>query len=127
VFNTVVVSILVATVAGFVPSDYLWDSVSFGTLIAFSVVALSLMVLRRRRPDLERPFKVPLYPVVPILTVLVCIYVLISLRPITWIICVSWLAIVFIFYLLYGRKNATLSHYTSDEEIAEPIHPEAEV
>jgi basic amino acid/polyamine antiporter, APA family len=109
-----------------VPSEYLWDSVSFGTLVAFSVVAISLIVLRRRRPDLERPFKVPLYPVVPILTVIVCVYVLTSLRPITWLICVSWLVIVFVFYLLYGRKNATLSHYTSDEEISEPIHPEDE-
>jgi APA family basic amino acid/polyamine antiporter len=127
IFNTVVVSILVSIIAGFVPSDYLWDSVSFGTLVAFSVVAISLMVLRRRRPDLERPFRVPLYPVVPILTVLVCLYVLVSLRPITWVICVSWLAIVFVFYLLYGRRHATLSNYTSDEEISEPIHPEAEV
>lgn len=126
VFNTVVVSILVAIVAGFVPSDYLWDSVSFGTLIAFSVVAISLMVLRRRYPDLERPFKVPLYPVVPLLTIAVCVYVLVSLRPITWIICVSWLVIVFVFYLLYGRRHAILNHYTSDEQIAEPIHPELE-
>ncbi len=126
VFNTVVVSILVAIVAGLVPSDYLWDSVSFGTLIAFSVVAISLMVLRRRRPDLERPFRVPLYPIVPILTVAVCVYVLISLRPITWLICGIWLAIVFVFYLLYGRRHATLSTYTSDEQIAEPIHPEDE-
>ena len=78
VYNTIVVSILVALVAGFVPSDYLWDSVSFGTLVAFSVVAISLIVLRRRDPELERPFKVPLYPVVPILTVAVCIYVLVA-------------------------------------------------
>ena len=48
-------------------------------LVAFSVVAISLIVLRRRDPELERPFKVPLYPVVPILTVAVCIYVLVSL------------------------------------------------
>ena len=126
VFNTVVVSILVAIVAGFVPSDYLWDSVSFGTLVAFSVVAISLMVLRRTHPGLERPFKVPLYPVVPILTVVVCVYVLTSLKPVTWLICVSWLAIVFLFYLAYGRRKATLNTYTSDEEIAEPIHPELE-
>ncbi|MFT4221029.1 MAG: amino acid permease [Microbacterium sp.] len=124
VFNTVVVAILVAIVAGLVPSDYLWDSVSFGTLVAFSVVAISLMRLRRTHPELERPYKVPLYPVVPILTVVVCLYVLTSLKPITWIICVSWLAIVFLFYLGYGRKNATLSHYTSEEEIAEPIREE---
>ena len=64
----------------------------------------------------------PLYPVVPILTVVTCVYVLISLKPITWVICAAWLAIVAIFYLLYGRRHATLSHYTSDEEISEPIH-----
>ena len=95
-------------------------------LVAFSVVALSLMVLRRRNPELERPFKVPFYPVVPILTIVVCVYVLTSLRPITWVICVSWLALVFVFYLLYGRRHATLSHYVSEEEISEPIHPEDE-
>ena len=50
VFNTVVVSIIVACIAGFVPSDYLWDSVSFGTLVAFSLVAISIIVLRRTRP-----------------------------------------------------------------------------
>jgi APA family basic amino acid/polyamine antiporter len=121
-FNTVVVAGLVAIVAGFVPADYLWDSVSFGTLVAFSLVAISIIVLRRTRPDLERPFKVPLYPVVPILTVIVCVYVLTSLSPVTWIICVTWLVIVFVFYLAYGRRHATLSHYTSDEEISEPIH-----
>ncbi|WP_248145852.1 APC family permease [Microbacterium aoyamense] len=126
VFNTVIVSILVAIVAGFVPSEYLWDSVSFGTLVAFSVVAISLIVLRRRQPDLERPFRVPLYPVVPILTVIVCVYVLVSLRPVTWIVCGSWLVLVFVFYLFYGRRHATLNSYTSDEEIAEPIHPEDE-
>jgi len=122
VFNTIVVSIIVAVIAGFVPSDYLWDSVSFGTLVAFSLVAISIIVLRRTRPDLERPFKVPLYPVVPILTVVTCIYVLASLKPITWAICASWLAIVAAYYLIYARKRATLSHYESDEEISEPIH-----
>lgn len=108
VFATVVVSIVVALVAGFVPADYLWDSVSFGTLVAFSAVAISLIVLRRRSPDLPRPFRVPLFPAIPILTVIVCVYVLASLRPLTWIICLSWLAIVFVFYLVYGRRHATL-------------------
>ena len=122
VYNTVVVAVLVAIVAGFVPADYLWDSVSFGTLVAFSLVAISIIVLRRRMPDLERPFKVPGYPVVPILTVITCLYVLTSLKPVTWVICVTWLAIVSVFYLFYGRKHATLNHYTSEEEISEPIH-----
>ena len=55
VFNTVVVSIIVACIAGFVPSDYLWDSVSFGTLVAFSLVAISIIVLRRRGPTWSVP------------------------------------------------------------------------
>jgi amino acid transporter len=82
VFNTLTVSIIVALVAGFVPADYLWDSVSFGTLVAFSIVAIS--------PDGPAPHstlrsngrKGPVRPVgQPILTVLVCVYVLTSCSP----------------------------------------------
>jgi hypothetical protein len=54
--------------------------------------------------------------------VIICIYVLTSLKAITWVICATWLVIVAIYYLLYARKRTTLSHYTSEEEIAEPIH-----
>ncbi|MFT4052581.1 MAG: amino acid permease [Microbacterium sp.] len=121
VYNTVFVAIIVAIIAGFVPSDYLWDTVSIGTLMAFSFVAVSVMVLRRSRPDLERPFKVPLYPWVPILTIAACVYILAGLAPVTWVIFGCWILIVLGFYWFYGRKNATLSRYTSEEEIAEPI------
>lgn len=120
VHNTVVVSVLVAIVAGFVPADYLWDTVSVGTLMAFSFVAISIIVLRRTHPDLERPFKVPGYPVVPILTVVACAYIMYGLKPITWVIFASWVVVVFAYYLAYGRRHATLNHYTSLEEIAEP-------
>lgn len=119
-FNVVVVSIVVALIAGFVPSDYLWDTVSIGTLMAFSVVALGIMVLRKTHPDLERPFKIPGYPVTPILTILVCFYIMYGLAAITWVIFLTWIALCLIFYFVYGRTHATLNHYTSDEEIAEP-------
>ena len=85
-FNTIVVGVVVSLIAGFVPSDYLWDTVSIGTLMAFSVVAIGVLVLRRTQPDLERPFKVPGYPVTPVLTVAACVYVLSGLAPITWVI-----------------------------------------
>ena len=91
-FNTIVVGVVVALIAGFVPSDYLWDTVSIGTLVAFSVVAIGVLVLRRTQPDLERPFKVPGYPVTPILTVAACVYVLSGLAAITWVIFGVWLA-----------------------------------
>ena len=57
------VAIVVALIAGFVPSGYLWDMVSIGTLGAFTVVAIGVIVLRRTEPHLPRGFRVPLYPV----------------------------------------------------------------
>jgi APA family basic amino acid/polyamine antiporter len=108
-FNTVVVSIVVALIAGFVPSDYLWDTVSIGTLAAFSMVAIGVIVLRRSHPDLHRPFKVPGYPVTPILTVLACAYILRGLPLFTWLVFFCWLAVVLGFYLAYGRRNAALN------------------
>ena len=105
VFNTVVVGVVVSIIAGFVPSDYLWDTVSIGTLMAFSTVAIGVLVLRRTQPDLERPFKVPGYPVTPVLTVIACVYVLSGLPAITWIIFGVWLSIVMAFYFLWGRRR----------------------
>ncbi len=108
-FNTIVVGIVVALIGGFVPSDYLWDTVSIGTLVAFSVVAIAVIVLRRREPDMERPFRVPGYPVTPILTVVVCAYILYGLHWVTWVIFGTWLAIVLVFYFVWGRHNAALN------------------
>ncbi|MBK6886271.1 MAG: amino acid permease [Tetrasphaera sp.] len=119
-FNTIVVSVVVALIGGFVPSDYLWDTVSIGTLMAFSVVAIGIMVLRRTHPDLERPFTVPGYPVTPILTVAACIYIMYGLAGITWIIFATWIVLCIGFYAIYGRRHATLNHYVDPEEIAEP-------
>lgn len=119
-FNTIVVAIVVALIGGFVPSDYLWDTVSIGTLVAFSMVAIGIIVMRRTHPDLERPFRIPGYPVTPILTVLACLYILWGLAAITWVIFGIWIAVVLLFYFFYGRHHATLNTYTDPEEIAEP-------
>jgi APA family basic amino acid/polyamine antiporter len=108
-FNTVVVGVVVACIAGFVPSDYLWDTVSIGTLIAFSTVAIGVIVLRRTQPDLERPFRVPGYPVTPLLTVAACVYVLSGLAAITWVIFGCWFVIVMAFYFLWGRHHSRLN------------------
>jgi amino acid transporter len=120
-FNTIVVAVAVALIGGFVPSDYLWDTVSIGTLMAFSVVAIGIMVLRRTHPNLERPFKIPGYPVTPILTVLICAYIMSGLAAITWVIFLTWIAIALLYYFAIGRRHAKLNSYTSPEEIAEPL------
>lgn len=108
-FNTIVVGVVVALISGFVPADYLWDTVSIGTLVAFSVVAIGVVVLRRTQPNLERPFRVPGYPVTPILTVAACIYVLSGLATITWLIFGVWLSVVLAFYFLWSRRNSRLN------------------
>jgi basic amino acid/polyamine antiporter, APA family len=110
VFNTVVVAVVVSLIAGFVPADYLWDTVSIGTLIAFSLVALSVLVLRSTQPEMPRPFKVPGYPVTPVLTILVCGYVAWSLPAITWLVFATWLAVVMAYYFLWARNNSELGH-----------------
>ena len=108
-FNTIVVAVVVALIAGFVPSDYLWDTVSIGTLAAFILVAVGVIVLRQSQPDLHRPFRVPGYPVTPILTVAVCVYILYGLAAITWLIFGVWLLAVLAFYFLWGRRHSKLN------------------
>jgi len=120
-FNTIVVGLIVALIGGFVPADYLWDTVSIGTLVAFSVVAIAVIVLRNREPGMHRPFKVPGYPVTPILTVIVCAYILSGLHWVTWVIFATWLAIVLLFYFTWGRHHAALNRgIVADTDATDP-------
>ncbi|MEV1292400.1 amino acid permease [Pseudonocardia sp. NPDC049635] len=107
--NTVVVCVVVALLAAFVPLDHLVDLVSIGTLTAFIVVSVGVIVLRRREPDLPRGFTVPGYPVVPILSVLVCGYILLSLHWVTWLVFAAWVALFLLFYAGYGRRHSALA------------------
>jgi amino acid transporter len=116
-FNTIVVGVVVALIAGFVPADYLWDTVSIGTLIAFSVVAIGVMVLRRTMPDLHRPFRVRLFPLTPILTVAACAYVLSGLAAITWVIFGVWLAVVLAYYFTVSRRRSRLNDQSAMAEV----------
>jgi basic amino acid/polyamine antiporter, APA family len=106
--NTIIVAIVVAILAAIVPLDYLIDVVSIGTLTAFIVVSLGVIILRYREPNLPRAFKVPGFPVTPILSILACAYILASLHWYTWLIFAGWVAVFLIFYMLYGRKHSAL-------------------
>ncbi|CKO49566.1 amino acid ABC transporter [Mycobacterium tuberculosis] len=109
VHNTVIVAIFASTLAAFIPLDSLADMVSIGTLTAFSVVAVGVIVLRVREPDLPRGFKVPGYPVTPVLSVLACGYILASLHWYTWLAFSGWVAGAGIFYLMWGRHHSALN------------------
>lgn len=107
--NTIVVAIVVALLAGLLPIEFLAEMTSIGTLVAFLVVSVGVIILRRREPDLPRGFKVPGYPVVPILSILGCFYIIYFLRPITILVFLIWVAVVLVYYYAYGIKHSRLN------------------
>jgi basic amino acid/polyamine antiporter, APA family len=109
VHNTVIVAIVAAILSGFIPLDKLADMVSIGTLTAFIIVSVGVIILRVREPDLPRAFKVPGYPVTPVLSVLACGYILASLHWYTWIAFSGWVTLALIFYFVWGRHHSALN------------------
>ena len=118
--NTVVVAVIVGLLAGFVPLDYLADLVSIGTLVAFCVVSLGVIILRRREPDLPRGFRVPGYPVTPALAIPGLRRILASLHWYTWVAFAGWLAAVLVFYFTWGRHHSALQPQRSQQQCSQP-------
>ncbi|WP_405731457.1 amino acid permease [Streptomyces sp. NBC_01537] len=108
VLGTVIVGVFVAGLAAVVPLDVLADLTSMGTLVAFTVVSVGVIILRRKAPDLDRGFKVPGYPVVPVLSVAFCAYLLYGLPLPTYIMFACWLALALVIYVLYSRHHSRL-------------------
>lgn len=121
VTNTVIVAIAAAILAAFIPLDNLADMVSIGTLTAFIVVSVGVIVLRIREPDLPRAFRVPGYPVTPILSVLACGYILVSLHWYTWVAFSGWVAVALVFYLVWGRHHSALNDALNDDVFDDPL------
>jgi APA family basic amino acid/polyamine antiporter len=98
---------LVAAIVGSVtPIDEIGKMVNIGTLLAFVIVSISVMVLRRTNPDQPRPFRTPWVPLVPILGVLANGYMMLNLGMWNWIRLVGWLAIGLVVYFTYGVKHS---------------------
>lgn len=96
----------VSIFAGFVPVSDLGHMVSIGTLLAFSLVCIGVLVMRRTMPDVPRAFKTPLVPVVPILGIIVCFYLMYSLPAESWLRLLIWMALGVLIYFAYGKKNS---------------------
>jgi APA family basic amino acid/polyamine antiporter len=106
--NTLIIGIAVTIVAALVPLGELADATSIGTLVAFALVNVSVIVLRRSQPDLERSYRVPLFPVVPVLGTLSCVLLAVFLGATTWIAFGIWMVAGALLYLAYGRRHSTL-------------------
>ncbi|CAG9175467.1 amino acid permease [Cupriavidus respiraculi] len=102
------VGIVFASIAGFVPLNVLAELINIGTLSAFALISVAVLVLRRTRPDLPRAFRCPGVPVVPLLSVAFCLFLMAHLQLRTWIAFLTWLAIGLAIYFLYARRNAVL-------------------
>lgn len=100
--------IFVSVFAGFVPVSDLGHMVSIGTLLAFTLVCIGVIVLRKRDPHAERPFKTPLVPLIPILGIIVCVLMMASLPLVSWERLGIWMLIGVVVYFLYGKRHSIL-------------------
>jgi basic amino acid/polyamine antiporter, APA family len=118
--NTWVTGTIVAIFGGLIPLDKLAELVNIGTLFAYIVVAIGVMVMRKTQPELHRPFKVPFVPVIPIIAVLCCGYLILQLPSTTWIGFGVWLIIGLFIYFGYGIKNSNLQKLATQNEQIQP-------
>jgi APA family basic amino acid/polyamine antiporter len=106
---TILTGVVIALISTFVPLGDLADLVNIGTLFAFILVAAGIVVLRRTRPDLERGFRCPGVPLVPILAMLTSFYLMLNLQAETWVRFVVWMVIGLGIYFLYGARHSRLT------------------
>jgi APA family basic amino acid/polyamine antiporter len=99
----------VGVLGGFLPGSLLGDLTSIGTLFAFVLVSIGIWILRRAQPDLVRPFRTPLVPLVPILGAIVCSIMILSLDGYTQLVALCWMLVGFVVYFLYGRGHSKLN------------------
>ncbi|WP_024448547.1 APC family permease [Mycolicibacterium iranicum] len=103
---TLIVGFVVAVTATVFPIDKLEEMVNIGTLFAFVLVSAGVIVLRRTRPDLKRGFRTPWVPLLPILSILACVWLMLNLTGLTWVRFSIWMAIGVVVYFLYGRRHS---------------------
>jgi len=106
---TIITGLFAALIAGLLPINVLGELVSIGTLAAFVIVCISVLVLRKTHPETHRPFKTPFVPFVPIAGIVICLSQMVALPLDTWIRLIVWMMIGFAIYFLYGRRHSKLN------------------
>jgi len=104
--TTILTGSVAGVVAGLFPIGLLGELVSIGTLMAFVIVCGGVIMLRYKRPELERPFRTPFVPLVPILGIFTCVFMMVFLPIDTWIRLAVWMAIGLVVYFTYGKSHS---------------------
>src|SRR5215204_680081 len=120
---TIITGIVAAILAFFLPLVTLGELVNIGTLAAFVLVSIGVIILRRTRPDLPRAFKVPGYPWLPALSVLASLWLMLNLPVITWVRFLIWMAAGLVLFFLYGMRRAVLADDAGPAGSAGPAGP----
>lgn len=119
--STVLTGIVVGILAALLPLRVLTELVNIGTLLAFVIVSLAVLVMRRTHPDAHRPFRCPLVPLVPILGIAFCLLLMFSLPWVNWLRLGVWLLIGFAIYFAYGRRHSVLARMRAAKNSAGDI------
>ena len=114
--TTIITCVIVALVAGLTRIEVVGEMTSIGTLFAFVIVCAAVMVLRKTRPDVKRPFTAPGGPVTPILGVISCSYLMLSLAVLTWVRFLVWLDIGMLIYWFYSRTHSPLFNAAAESK-----------
>ena len=109
--TTILVGCFVAVGAGLLPIDALLEMTNIGTLFAFAVVCTAVLIMRRAHPEAERPFRCPWVPLVPILGILCCLMLMLSLPAANWWRLVVWLGLGLVIYFVYSRHHSVMSRH----------------
>lgn len=105
----IITGVINAIVAGLAPIQNAAELVNIGTLAAFTLVCIGVIVFRSTHPDLHRPFQLPYNPIIPLLGVIVCLYLMISLPAVTWFRFLLWMGLGLIIYFIYSRHHSLLN------------------
>ncbi len=117
---TVIVAVLIALAASLFPIDKLEEMVNVGTLFAFVLVSAGVLVLRRTRPDLERGFRVPWVPLLPIASIVACVWLMLNLTALTWIRFLIWMVLGVVIYFVYSRRHSVMGRRLQAQEAKLP-------
>jgi APA family basic amino acid/polyamine antiporter len=107
--TTILIGVAVAAGAGMLPIGALLEMTNIGTLFAFTIVCTAVLIMRRTNPQAERPFRCPMVPLVPILGILCCLVLMLSLPKENWYRLIGWLVIGLVIYFAYGRHHSVMA------------------